>query len=222
MVGLSRVVRKRATAYKVRISDLVSGKWVEKPDGRYVLTGSGLEVQRARVMGTVVDKFVNPQSEYGSITIDDGTETIRVKVWRVQSSQLESVQTGDIVDVIGKVRQYRDEIYLLPELIISVDDPNWELVRELEIMAFNPRGEVRPLEEVGVSESTPPTEEINLIDKIGSVLEVIEELDEGEGVDFDTIKSETGLSSKELESCLIELLSDGTIYEPRPRTYRKL
>ena len=219
---MSGIVRKRATAYKLHTSVLISGKWVEKPTGRYVLTNSGLEVQRARVMGTVVDKFISSQSDYGSITIDDGTETIRVKGWKNQNSLLNSVQIGDIVDVIGKVREYRGEIYLVPELIINVADPNWELVRELEIMLFQPREKTVPVkEEVGVSDENKTLAK-ELVDKIGHVLEIIEEMDEGEGVDFDTIKTETGLSQKELESCLIELLSDGTIYEPRPQTYRKL
>ncbi|MFB0560398.1 MAG: OB-fold nucleic acid binding domain-containing protein [Candidatus Lokiarchaeia archaeon] len=219
---MSGIVRKRATAIKLHSSDLISGKWVEKPTGRYVLTNSGVEVQRARVMGTVVDKFISSQSDYGSITIDDGTETIRAKGWKNQNSLLNSVQIGDIVDVIGKVREYRGEIYLVPELIINVDDPNWELVRELEIMIFQPREKTVPVkEEVGVSDENKTLAE-ELVDKIGHVLEIIEEMDEGEGVDFDTIKTETGLSQKELESCLIELLSDGTIYEPRPQTYRKL
>ncbi|MGQ9722508.1 MAG: OB-fold nucleic acid binding domain-containing protein [Candidatus Jordarchaeum sp.] len=219
---MSGIVRKRATAYKVRTSDLVSGRWVEKPNGRYVITNSGLEVQRARVMGTVVDKFVSSQSDYGSITVDDGTETIRVKGWKNQNSLLNNVQIGDIVDVIGRVRKYQNEIYLIPELIIKVDDPNWELVRELEIMSYTPRYKsVSVKEEIGISDEDKPLEE-EFVDKIGKVLEIIEEMDEGEGVNFDTIKRETRLSQKELDSCLVELLSDGTIYEPRPQTYRKL
>ena len=220
---MSGIVKKRSTAYKVHISDLVSGKWVEKPNGRFVLTNSGLEAQRARVMGTVVDKFISSQSEFGSITVDDGTKTIRAKAWKTQNPLINKVQIGDIVDVIGKVREYQGEIYLVPELIISVDDPNWELLRELEIMSLNPKDKTSPVkEEIGISEEDEAAVEENLVDKIGNVLEIIEEMDEGEGVDFGTIKKKTGLSQKELESCLVELLSDGTIYEPRPQNYRKL
>ncbi|WXG40871.1 MAG: OB-fold nucleic acid binding domain-containing protein [Candidatus Freyarchaeum deiterrae] len=220
---MSGIVKKRAAAYKVHISDLVSGKWVEKPGGRFVLTNSGLEAQRARVLGTVVDKFISSQSEFGSITVDDGTKTIRAKTWKTQNPLLNKVQIGDIVDLIGKVREYQGEIYLVPELIINVDDPNWELLRELELISFNPKDKTSPIkEEVGVSEEDKPPAEEDLVDKIGNVLEIIEEMDEGEGVDFETIKKKTGLSQKELESCLVELLSDGTIYEPRPQNYRKL
>jgi RPA family protein len=223
VVGLSGIVKKRAPAYKVHVSDLVSGKWVEKPDGRFVLTNSGLEVQRARVMGTVVDKFSSSQSDFGSITVDDGTETIRAKAWKNQSPLLNRVQIGDIVDVIGRVKEYLGEIYLVPELIISVEDPNWELIRELEIMSLNPKDRTSQVkEEIGVSEEDRTPGEEDLVEKIGNVLEIIEEMDEGEGVDFETIKKKTGLSKKEVESCLVELLSDGTIYEPRPQNYRKL
>jgi RPA family protein len=220
---LSRIIKKRATAYKVHISDLVNGKWVEKPNGRFIVTGSGLEVQRARVMGTVVDKFISSQSDFGSITIDDGTETIRAKFWRNQNSPINKVQIGDIVDIIGKVKEYRGEVYLVPELVINVDDPNWEIVRELELMVLKPIGETSTLkEEIGVSEEDKTVPEEDFASKITRIMEVIEKFDEGEGVDFQVIKNETGLSLKELESGLTELLSDGTIYEPRPQTYRKL
>ncbi len=220
---LSRIIKKRATAYKVHISDLVNGKWVEKPNGRFIVTGSGLEIQRARVMGTVVDKFISSQSDFGSITIDDGTETIRAKFWKNQNSPINKVQIGDIVDIIGKVKEYRGEVYLVPELVINVDDPNWEIVRELELMVLKPIGETSTLkEEIGVSEEDKTVPEEDLASKITRIMEVIEKFDEGEGVDFQVIKKETGLSLKELESGLTELLSDGTIYEPRPQTYRKL
>ncbi|MEM2133770.1 MAG: OB-fold nucleic acid binding domain-containing protein [Candidatus Jordarchaeaceae archaeon] len=220
---LSRIIKKRATAYKVHISDLVNGKWVEKPNGRFIVTVSGLEVQRARVMGTVVDKFISSQSDFGSITIDDGTETIRAKFWKNQNSPINKVQIGDIVDIIGKVKEYRGEVYLVPELVINVDDPNWEIVRELELMLLKPTGEISHLkEEIGVSEEDKTVPEEDLASNITRIMEVIEKFDEGEGVDFQIIKKETGLSLKELESGLTELLSDGTIYEPRPQTYRKL
>ncbi len=220
---MSRIIKKRATAYKVHISDLVNGKWVEKPNGRFIVTGSGLEVQRARVMGTVVDKFISSQPDFGSITIDDGSETIRAKFWKNQNSPINKVQIGDIVDIIGKVKEYRGEVYLVPELVINVDDPNWEIVRELELMLLKPVGETSPLkEDIGVSEEDKTVPEEDLASKITRIMEVIEKFDEGEGVDFQIIKKETGLSLKELESCLTELLSDGTIYEPRPQTYRKL
>ncbi|MEM2956988.1 MAG: OB-fold nucleic acid binding domain-containing protein [Candidatus Jordarchaeaceae archaeon] len=220
---MSRIIKKRATAYKVHISDLVNGKWVEKPNGRFIVTVSGLEVQRARVMGTVVDKFISSQSDFGSITIDDGTETIRAKFWKNQNSPINKVQIGDIVDIIGKVKEYRGEVYLVPELVINVDDPNWEIVRELELMLLKPTGEISHLkEEIGVSEEDKTVPEEDLASNITRIMEVIEKFDEGEGVDFQIIKKETGLSLKELESGLTELLSDGTIYEPRPQTYRKL
>ncbi|MBS7267420.1 MAG: hypothetical protein KIH10_01130 [Candidatus Freyarchaeota archaeon] len=220
---MSRIIKKRATAYKVHISDLVNGKWVEKPNGRFIVTGSGLEVQRARVMGTVVDKFISSQSDFGSITLDDGTETIRAKFWKNQNSPINKVQVGDIVDIIGKVKEYRGEVYLVPELVINVDDPNWEIVRELELMLLKPAGEISHLkEEIGVSEEDKTVPEEDFASNITRIMEVIEKFDEGEGVDFQIIKKETGLSLKELESGLTELLSDGTIYEPRPQTYRKL
>ena len=52
----------RLTAFKVPVSDIVSGKFIDV-EGRwepnYVITKLGQRVSRVRVMGIVVSKFLN-------------------------------------------------------------------------------------------------------------------------------------------------------------------
>ncbi|MEM3929512.1 MAG: hypothetical protein QXX48_04470 [Candidatus Korarchaeum sp.] len=51
---------------------------------------------------------------------------------------------GTVLDVIARVRSWKDSIYLSPVLIIKVRDPNAILLRELEILRRELRIRVKP------------------------------------------------------------------------------
>ncbi|MEM2192302.1 MAG: OB-fold nucleic acid binding domain-containing protein, partial [Candidatus Hadarchaeales archaeon] len=126
----------RTAAYKLKIEDLNNGKFVASPEGAqssYLVTPWGEEIIRARVLGTVVEKYVKEDSSYAAVRIDDGTGTIRVKAWKM-AVNLKNLNIGDVVDVIGRVGASEGEVYLSLELLSKVNDPNWELVRDLEII----------------------------------------------------------------------------------------
>ena len=116
------------TAVKLRIKDLVEGTC----DGRSVSTIFG-EVSEARILGTLIDIFVSDDENYMSLTVDDGTETVRIKAWRQDVGKLKKFSKGDLIDVVGKVREYNEEIYLTPEVVLKVSPNKWVL-RELELM----------------------------------------------------------------------------------------
>ena len=126
---------KRLTAYKADIKSINNGMYV-KQDGftpNYVLSKTGVKLSRVRILATIVDKFVSENGQYSSITIDDGTDTIRAKAFK-SLTIFEDVEKGNIIDIIGKIRLYNDEIYLVPEIVYKVEDPNMLLLRKLEIM----------------------------------------------------------------------------------------
>ncbi|MHA1300141.1 MAG: OB-fold nucleic acid binding domain-containing protein [Candidatus Helarchaeota archaeon] len=136
---------KRETAYKISISDIINGNFIRIDNKSYVVTPFGLNINRARIFGVVVYSQIYKQDQneenidiarkdYGFLVLDDGTETIRVKVWGddIDKYKLQSIEIGDNLDIIGRVREYKDEIFIMPEIILKIDDPNWELVRELE------------------------------------------------------------------------------------------
>ena len=126
--------RKRLTAIKTRIKPITSGKFVPQPgfEPNYVLTTTGQRLSRVRILATAVDKFVSETGKFAAITFDDGTDTIRCKVF-TGLTLFDGIETGTIVDVIGRVKEYQGEVYLMPEVIRMLDDPNWELLRELEL-----------------------------------------------------------------------------------------
>ena len=97
---------ERQTARKVRIADIVTGDFVKKEgmESSYVVTPLKEKVARARILATVVSRFTSDDKNFASITLDDSTGTIQGKVWR-ELKPLEGVSVGDLVDVIGKVRE---------------------------------------------------------------------------------------------------------------------
>lgn len=197
-------MQKRLTAVKTDIKSLVVGKYVRQEgfNPNYVLTPDGGKVSRVRVMANVVAKFISDTGKMGSITLDDGTETIRAKTFN-RVDLIEGLELGDLVDVVGKVRVYNDELFINIESVYKVEDPNQEILRMVEVLK-------RPKKEEPIKEITK-----------SDVLKVIEELDEGDGADYmDIIKCLD--DEKSVEKVIDELLEDGTCFEPRPGKIKKL
>jgi len=123
---------------KAYIMELASGEYVRvrSPGRSFLRLWSGENVEKVRVMATVVSKFISNDGNYSTLTLDDGTDTIRVKGWREDARTIDTFEVGDIIDVIASVREYDGEIYLSPLAMTKVEDPNFEPLRELEIFGI--------------------------------------------------------------------------------------
>jgi len=237
----------RSTAHKVKIEDLANGKYVRSSEAEpgYLLTPWGQHILRARTIATVIDKFISQDQNYGTLRIDDGSETIRLKAWRQDVQTLADFKVGDLIDVIGRVREYEGEIYLVPEVIARVEDPNWELVRELEVLRARrqalvqggrpqpePKPEVRRLEvELPAPGAAPAVETIEEVeeplpevpeDVKKKVLLAFDKLDSGGGVAPLDIAAELDMSQAEVDDALRVLIADGEIFEPKVGRFRRL
>lgn len=120
--------QKRRTAYKFWIKDIINSTTITK-EGTHFFEIRGRETARTNVIATVVDKQTNTDNTFSTITLDDGTETIRVKTWKEDTKKLEDINIGDQVMVIGRIRVYNDEIFITPE-IAKKQEPEWLLVRK--------------------------------------------------------------------------------------------
>jgi len=131
--------RKRMTARRMMSEDIVNGKYYKQEgfDPNYLVTPSGVKVSRVEIVGTVVDTFVNDEETYGALTIDDGSEVIRAKFFQ-ELEDMEEVSEGDVVQILGKVRKYDDEIYVQPEFV-KKRDIEYELLHALEVRETNER-----------------------------------------------------------------------------------
>ena len=124
---------RRLTAKKVSIAELMSGRFVKKTgfDSSYVLTNLGRRLSRVRLLGLIVDKFKPAEGTWAAITLDDGNDTTRAKAFQ-NVKVFDKVLPGDLVDVIGKTREFNGEIYIAPEIVRKVE-ANFETLRLLEL-----------------------------------------------------------------------------------------
>lgn len=123
-------MRERMTAMRTSIADIINGTYGEDT-GPHVLSPLGVELRRVVVLGFIIDKYVG-QGDFASITIDDGTETIRAKAWGSEASMLEHVDDSILALIVGKVREYENEVYIVPEIVRPIDNPNFLTLHLLE------------------------------------------------------------------------------------------
>jgi RPA family protein len=237
----------RLPAKKARIWDLVNGRFFPgnktnmKPS--FLITPLGEKISRANLIATVTEKFLNESENYGSLTLDDGTEAMRAKVFRENVKLLKEIEVGDLVLVIGKVKEYWGEIYLNAEIIRKIENLNYENFRKLEILRnFIERNKIVEDIRSVAEEADEKTAKKYAKEKYGmdeecvglivelkreidykpKILEIIESLDEGEGVEIGKLLETIKLPENVIEKAINELLNEGRIYEPKPNVLKKV
>jgi RPA family protein len=234
----------RQTARKVRIWDLMSGTFIKKEgfEPSVIRIASGEEISRARIMGTIVARFVADDGNYAAATVDDGSDTIRLKTFKT-TKPLDTLAMGDLVDAIGKIREYEGEKYIIPELVRKVDNPNFEIMRRLELV-FKERGIAKTKELVGKNKGRDASElRKELIEKHGldrqwvdMFLADVKGKEKGtlkkqlldiigaskDGVIYSELMKKVKAKGTDIESAVDELLNDGLCYEPSPGKIRKI
>ena len=158
--------RKRLPAIKARIEDISKGKYYAQEgfNPHYVITPQGAKVSRVRVMSTVVDKFMAESGKFASLTLDDGTDTIRSKSFN-NLSVFEGIETGDDIELIGKVKEYQGEVYIVPETAKKVEDPNMETLRRLELRAQAKEWEKKRMAVLGNEKGVSDLDELKKVMK---------------------------------------------------------
>lgn len=207
----------RNTAYKIWIADLISGKYskgLEQFDSGYVEV-KGKKISRVNLIGGIIDK--TPGNNYTALSLDDGSGVINLKAWNESVNIFLNVNIGDLVLVIGKVKEYNNYIHVNPEIIKVLDNPLWFKVRKLELTKMfgepqrieNLIGEKNIIEEDRMKIVEEKVEETNTREKI---LSLIESLDTGEGANFDDIIRSSKLG-EEARSIINDLVKEGEIFE---------
>ena len=194
-------------------------------------------------------KFITEDGNYGFIVLDDETDTLRVKAFK-NTKIFDNIEVGDLVDVIGKIREYDEEIYLSPEIVRKIENPNFLILRKAELLNQKKEFEEIKKKVKGFMKSTTDLDEIRklaeaegidpgIVEAIAeseekepekedkkslkdSILKIIDNLDEGTGAEYTAIITESKLSEVEVEEVINDLLSEGTCYEPRPGRIKRL
>src|SRR3989339_1539867 len=135
---------KRNVAYKIWIADLIKGNYFkgqEQFESGYVEIRNQ-KISRVNIVGSIVDKFTNENSL--SFNLDDGSGVLRLRIWNEGTNAFSDVEVGDIVLVVGKVKEYNGFVYITPEIIRKIDNPLWLKVRKLELVKLY--GEISRIE----------------------------------------------------------------------------
>lgn len=254
MAAIGNLTRRDA-ARRLHVKTIIES-CLDTSVGQMVLKlNNGETCGRIRLLGLVVDKrFKNnfqknteldynseeqPDGFYASITLDDSTGVINVRAWNNQAVLLNKYNLGDMVEIIGKPREYNGRIYILYECGFIVEDIHWWLLHELKILLDELSGSDDACNsseytsgninkyiinkfienELDTSQGQLGLCEKSLADKL---IDVIHKLDRGDGVLFTTIREELKeFKTVEIEDVLKQLLKEGTLYECKPQRYRR-
>ncbi|MHA1733851.1 MAG: hypothetical protein ACTSU5_18060 [Promethearchaeota archaeon] len=233
---------KRIPARKCKVSDIYEGHY--DAENRLVKNESLGDLKRVRILGTVTSTDIpdegsqsggasgraDQKKDIFSIFVDDGTGVIRCTKFEPLGVP---VEVGDLVDVVGMLRPWKEYYNINLEIINVVTDPNFELLHELDIL----RSKKKARAEIGTSGSggdfVPPTGQRptdtprgssgqSLEQKKDKVLELIMSEKDELGTTFQKLVDATGFSEGELKNVLSDLLSESSIFEPTKSHYRAL
>ena len=196
---------QRSTAYKFRIGELLKGQPVMDGDRFGYLDLEGKKVVRVNIVGNIVEKFESEgEKKFASITLDDASGQIKARVFGEDVSKLRDFGQGDSVLIIGMLRYFSGELYILPD-IIKKKEPEYLLIRKLE------REKGKPFTKVEIKESRQ------------KILEKIKSSEGEQGIEVERLIIELNdIPADVINQEIMKLLEEGVIYEPRPGKVRWL
>lgn len=204
--------QKRQVAHKVRIKDVLAGRYV-KEEGwmpNYIETADKKQISRINLIGVIVSKQVEEGVNYQSILVDDGTGRISVKVFD-ENNRFDDVDVGDVVLLIGRPREYGSERYILLEILKKIKDEKWIQVRKLELGNEKENNEVKQEQKKEI-ETEEIVENEDIDSQYDKIIQKIKEFDKGNGADFEEVIK----NIDEGEKIIDDLLKKGEIFETSP------
>ncbi len=220
-------------AIRCWVKHIVEGRYNAKEKSLFTIFGA---LKRIRLVATITNKeeFVSkrmndinsPTEEISTnlrFELDDGTGIISAVKWDVDIDKYMDVNTGDLVDLLGRVGYFNEKAQISSiNFIKKIIDPNYILLREAEVIKKIKSGNIQeiPPDKGGDSEM----DEDSFFDNLSDDIEIDKLFGEGEPSKVDTIKEEifstiyeysqdgNGISLEELQSRL-------QIPENKLRTY---
>jgi len=199
---------ERQVAFKLSIGEFLSAEYV-KTDGwnpNYLKTYFG-EVSRINIIGTILSNEMEQFGEiaYRNMLIDDGTGSVYLRNFE-NPNAFSGINVSDTVLVIGKPREYNGERYILAEIVKRVD-PRWLEVRRAELALRKPQTEEKNM----VEEEIVSQDQVDTKGAIEKVYQLIQELDSGNGADYNEVITRAGVP--DAEAAVKKLLERGDIFE---------
>lgn len=205
---------KRNVAYKLRVGDILMGKPItENVEGKerfQFLDLGNRKIVRVNLIGNIVDRYESQgDTKYLSLTLDDGSGQIKLKVFGDDVKKFDQIVQGTTVVTIGVLRHWNDELYLSPE-IMKEADPKYLLLRKLE--TEQSRNKDAPKEDTNQKGAVK--------DKI---LDLVKAAEENGGMEMDELIMKLREFSPDIINQEVQkLLEEGIAFEPRPGKIRYL
>jgi RPA family protein len=250
----------RQVAIKTTVQQLLLGKYMQENEQtpNYLLTKSNEKIYRLNVMGIVLSN--EKQGAITNLLFDDGTGKITLRVFE-ENKVVNSLNVGDVILSIGKLRIYNQEKYIAPEIIKKIDHL-WLKLRALELKELIgekdtfveeekeiivEESKVKVVEEVKENQSEEKVhseiiveKEVNKVSEkkvekvenvdveddeivdveenvllpVQKIINLIKELDPGEGVMIEELISKSMLN--DTEKLIEKMLEAGDIYQNLP------
>jgi hypothetical protein len=196
---------KRQTAYKCSISTLISGVFIKKQgwESSYLMTEYG-DFSRVNVLAVVVSR------DDTSVVLDDGTGQINGRMFD-KTEQMIPIVVGSVVLVVGRPRDFNNQIYLTIELIKQIS-PSWVTYRKKELVLIKP---IRKLDELPKIEKKVLEPEIientSTLSSKDKISQLIKSLDKGEGASIEDVLRLSKISNG--EDVISDMMMRGEIFE---------
>lgn len=196
---------KREIAYKSTVGEIINGDFVVRDGWEPNFVRDSVhnrDLSRVNIIGTIIEAG-------GLFRLDDGTGNV---ILRRFEKPMPDLTVGDLVLVVGRPREYNEERYLMIECLQRLENHAWLLVRRKELASRDKESEAVVSSEKVVEE---PTKKNSL-----SIVEIIEQLDEGNGVTIERVLQQAGKDID--EGHIRRLVEDGEIFEIRPGIVKML
>ena len=196
--------QKRQVAYKVWISDILNSNFMKDETSAGYIKINEVVVSRVNLIATVVYK-ADQEQNLSSVMIDDGTGKILLKSFE-NFTAFSKIDVGDMVLAVGRIREFSNEKYIMPEILKKLNDIGWMAVRKLELK-YHILAEQK-------EEKIDGTDKNLSANASEQIYTLIKKFDTGDGADIDEIIKNSDLN--DAESIINRLLENGDIFEIKP------
>ena len=221
----------RFIATKITIQEILQGDYVQEEgqEPNYLITNAQKKVYRINLLAVVLGK--QKQGTITEVQIDDGTGKMALRFFE-ENKIVDKINSGTAVLIIGRIRTYDQERYVSPEIIKPVSTL-WLKVRGAELKNNASRKDVEEDEQMVVSSDKNKTKktiiknQVQLEGKkieeeesappllpIQKTVQLIKELDSGEGVMIEELLEKSPL--QETEKLIGKMLEQGDIFQIAP------
>tara|TARA_Y100000034_G_scaffold14075_1_gene14720 strand:+ start:28802 stop:29470 length:669 start_codon:yes stop_codon:yes gene_type:complete len=209
---------KRQIAYKISIEDINKYPY-HKQEGwlpNYI-DFQNKKVSRINIISTIILKPMEGDVKQDVIVVDDGSDQIEVRTFE-DDFDFKTYEIGEIVKIIGRIREFNDKKYIIPEIIKKMKDVKVLELRKKELIIEKLKNKEKKNENKIIEKKPEPKEEkiiksesLSTYDKI---ISEIRKIDKGNGVNIQDILINLNILNG--EELITELLQKGDVFEISP------